>query len=121
VIATLIWDHPGGRDPLGTPVAGEPIRVDVDDCHMGPRNSADVGGRGRDGVAVDLSLYRPALPDLSAVEDLPEGVVLDLADVDRVEVDGATYQVEGVPAVWAEAESGLGTAGIEIRLKRGRG
>ena len=72
-----------------------------------PRTEPALDANARNGVVIGLDLYLPAgSPSIEAT--------------DRVEVRGQTYTVDGDPADWASAATGL-PVGQALALKRTEG
>lgn len=106
VTVTLV-DRQVVRDRYGNETVTE-TRTDIPDCAVAPRAAA--GGeqveQGRTGVIVGLTAY------------LPYGTDVDAADA--IEINGRTYQVDGMPGSWSNPFTGT-QAGVEVALRRAEG
>jgi hypothetical protein len=71
-----------------------------------PRSSTDMRNGGRDGAITGLTVYLPPFTDVRAD--------------DAIEVDGVTYEIDGVPGVWTNPHTGH-RAGVEVPLRRADG
>lgn len=103
---TVVRLRPLGTDDNGDPIDGEPNRLSIDGCSVAPRTSADINGRGRQGVIVGLSLYTP--------------FGADIVHTDQLEVDGVLYDVDGDAGPWKSPFTQW-EAGMEIALTRAAG
>jgi hypothetical protein len=103
---TILRESSSGVDAYGDPVTSITTRVEVTGCAVAPRMSTEPTERGRQGVIVGLSLYAPTGTDVRYT--------------DRVEIDGAVYLVDGIPAEWVSPFTGW-APGLEVALRRAEG
>lgn len=92
-----------GTDRYSNEVKGEPARLMIAGAGVAPRTSSDIGGDGRTGVIVGLTLLAP--------------FGTDIVHADQFEVDGVLYEIDGDAGSWESALTGW-EAGVEVALKR---
>ena len=93
-------------DGYGTPASlrdwANASELDIPGCRVHPAGSSEVNAQGRETVAVALRAFAPAGADIAAG--------------DRVEWEGATYEVEGDPQSWPSPTGGL--AHLEFGMRK---
>ena len=100
----LIHDPYSGADTLGDWQSADRSRVGP--CAFAPSSSTEGREVGRDQVMDYATLYAPSRSDFDVL--------------DRVEVGGAVWEVEGTPAEWQSPYSGR-EYGVVVSLRRACG
>lgn len=103
---TVIRRYPAGFDAYGDPLPSLETTEVIDGCGWYPRASPEVDAPGRAGVIKGLTLFVPYDTDLTYLE--------------RVEVDGTTWEVDGEPGSWWNPLTG-DTPGRQVALRRREG
>lgn len=89
VVTFEIEGGAAGTDPLGSPVAGEPRRVDVEDVLVATGDASDASSSTRVGGAdIALTIYVPK----AYRGEMPS----------RVRARGSWYRVAGRPQAWPD-------------------
>lgn len=99
--------RPAAHDAHDNPVDEDPDELELTDCIVAPRSTADIATRGRQGVVVGLTLY---VPDVDA----------DIVHTDQVQIGDDVWEVDGEVGRWENPFDG-NRPGLEVALKRGEG
>ena len=101
---TRVRRSPGGHDRYGDPIASTVTETVLDGWLLAPRHQDESTERGRNGVVIGLTGFRPGLP-------------CELLHTDEVRIDGTLYVVDGEPGDWDGSQVG----GCEVAFKRAVG
>lgn len=102
---TVLRDTPGALSADGDKTVTT-TRTDIAGCAVAPVKSTETIVLGRDGLAIDLTVFAP--------------YGSDILFTDRIEIAGIPYAIDGTPFNWQSVFTGK-KFGMEIHLQRRTG